>query len=143
MNIVAATVVGLGLLLGPWLAGPASAGPALDQLRAQIDRVIKVLDDPTMKQDGQVHERRVAVRKVAEDIFDFQETAKRSLARHWQPRTPAEHAEFVKLFADLLERSYISKIETYGGERMAYLRPTVEGGPAGLRPRILPRSRRG
>jgi phospholipid transport system substrate-binding protein len=140
MNIVVATVVGLGLLLGPWLAGPASAGPALDQLRAQIDRVIKVLDDPTMKTDGQVRERRAAVRKVAEDIFDFQETAKRSLARHWQPRTPAEQAEFVKLFADLLERSYISKIETYGGERIAYLGDTVEGDQAVVRTRIVTRS---
>src|SRR5512146_1112181 len=119
MRGVVAAVVGLALALGP-LAVPAPAGPALDQLRTQIDRVLKVLDDPEMKKDGHIKERRAAVRKVADDIFDFQETAKRSLARHWQPRTPAEQAEFVRLFADLLERSYISKIELYGGEKIAY-----------------------
>ena len=137
MSAVVAVVLGLGLLLGPWLAGPAHAGPALDQLRAQIDRVLKVLDDPDMKRESRAKDRRQAVRKIAEDIFDFQETAKRSLARHWQPRTPAERDEFVRLFADLLERSYISKIELYGGERIAYLGDQVEGDQALVRTRIV------
>jgi phospholipid transport system substrate-binding protein len=77
---------------------------------------------------------------VADDIFDFQETAKRSLARHWQPRTPAEQAEFVRLFADLLERSYISKIELYGGEKIAYLGDTIDGDQAIVRTRIVTKS---
>jgi phospholipid transport system substrate-binding protein len=140
MKAVVATIIGLGVVLGPWLVSPARAGAALEQLRAQIDRVIKVLDDPGMKKESQPKERRAAVRKVADDIFDFQETAKRSLARHWQPRTPAEQAEFVKLFADLLERSYISKIETYGGEKIAYLGDTIEGDQALVRTRIVTRS---
>jgi len=57
-----------------------------------------------------------AVRKVAVEIFDVQETAKRALGRHWQARTPAEREEFVQLFADLLERTYINKIDLYGRE---------------------------
>jgi phospholipid transport system substrate-binding protein len=140
MRDVVAAVVGLALALGPWLAVPAQAGPALDQLRAQIDRVLKVLDDPEMKKDGHVKDRRAAARTVADDIFDFQETAKRSLARHWQPRTPAEQAEFVRLFADLLERSYISKIELYGGEKIAYLGDTIDGDQAIVRTRIVTKS---
>jgi phospholipid transport system substrate-binding protein len=137
MSAVVAAVLGLGLLLGPWLAAPARAGAPLDQLRAQIDRVLKVLDDPDMKKDGRAHDRRVAVRKIADDIFDFHETAKRSLARHWQPRTAAERDEFVRLFADLLERSYISKIELYGGEKIAYLGDAVDGDQAIVRTRIV------
>jgi len=80
------------------------------------------------------------VRRVADDIFDFQETAKRSLARHWQPRSPAEQAEFVRLFADLLERSYISRIELYGGEKIAYLRDELDGDQAVVRTRIVTKS---
>ena len=76
-----------------------------------------------------------AMRKVADEIFDFQETAKRSLARHWQPRTPAEQMEFVRLFADLLERSYISRIELYGGEKIAYLGDALDGEQAVVRTR--------
>ena len=109
-------------------AGPVRAGVPLDQLRLQIDRVLKVLEDPELKKEARAKDRRVAVRKIANDIFDFNETAKRSLGRHWQGRTPAEQAEFVQVFSDLLERSYLSKIEVYGGEKIQYLSDSVEGG---------------
>ena len=137
MRAVFACVVGLGLLLGPWLAAPARAGAPLDQLKAQIDRVLKVLEDPDMKKDGRAKDRRTAVRKIADDIFDFGETAKRSLGRHWTSRTSGERDEFVRLFSDLLERSYISKIELYGGEKIAYLGDQLDGDQALVRTRIV------
>jgi phospholipid transport system substrate-binding protein len=137
MRGVVGAVLAVGLLLGPWLAGPARAGVPQDQLRAQIDRVIKILDDPELKKEGNSAARRTAVRKVAEEIFDFQETAKRSLARHWQPRTPAERDEFVRLFADLLERSYISKIELYGGEKIVYAAERIDGDAATVSTKIV------
>ena len=137
MRVLVACVLGLGVLLGPWLAVPARAGAPLDQLRAQIDRVLKILEDPDMKKDGRGKDRRLAVRKVADDIFDFQETAKRSLGRHWTTRSAAERDEFVKLFSDLLERSYISKIELYGGEKIGYLGDVLDGDQALVRTRIV------
>ena len=140
MKVVVTAIVGLALLLGPWVAAPARAGAPLEQLRGQIDRVLKIMEDPEMKKVAQSQQRRVAVRRVADDIFDFQETAKRSLARHWQPRSPAEQAEFVRLFADLLERSYISKIELYGGEKIAYLGDALDGDQALVRTRIVTKS---
>jgi phospholipid transport system substrate-binding protein len=90
-----------------------------------------------MKKENRGRDRRTAVRKIADDIFDFQETAKRSLARHWQTRTAAERDEFVRLFSDLLERSYISKIELYGGEKIAYLGDVLDGDQAMVRTRIV------
>jgi phospholipid transport system substrate-binding protein len=115
----------------------AWAGAPTDQLRSQIDRVVKTVEDPELKKDSRARERRVAVRKIADEIFDFNETAKRSLARHWLQRSPAERKEFVDLFASLLERSYISKIELYNGERIAYLGDTVDGDQATVRTKIV------
>ena len=109
-------------------AAPARAGAPLEALKLQIDRVLKVLDEPELKKPDKVKDRRLAVRKIANDIFDFNETAKRSLGRHWLARTPAEQTEFVQLFSDLLERSYLSKIELYGGEKIQYVSDTVENG---------------
>jgi phospholipid transport system substrate-binding protein len=137
MRVVVAAVLALGLALAPWVATPAFAGPALDQLKMQIDRVLKVLENPEMKRESNGLARRAAVRKVADDIFDFEETAKRSLARHWQPRTPSERDEFVKLFADLLERSYISKIELYGGEKIVYVSDTMDGDVSNVKTKII------
>jgi phospholipid transport system substrate-binding protein len=124
----------LSLVVGP---NPAWAGAPTDQLRAQIDRTVKILDDPELKKDGRQRERRGAVRQVANDIFDFSETAKRSLARHWAPRTPAEREEFVQLFTDLLERSYISKIELYGGEKIRFVGEAVDTDGAVVRTRLV------
>jgi len=126
------------LLLLP-LAGPdrAWAGAPTDQLRAQIDRAVKILEDPELKKDGRQKDRRGAVRQVANDIFDFSETAKRSLARHWTPRTQAERDEFVGLFTDLLERSYISKIELYGGEKIQFVGESIEGEGAVVRTKLV------
>ena len=113
------------------------AGQPTDELKARIDRVIRVLEEPELKKESKVKERRVAVRKIANEIFDFGETAKRSLARHWSPRTPAEREEFVALFADLLERSYISKIELYGGEKIAYVGEAIDGDQATVRTKLV------
>ena len=66
-------------------------------------------------------------RTVAEDICDFTEIARRSLGPHWQLRSAAEREEFTRLFADLLEHSYISKIETYLTDNIQYLGDTVDG----------------
>ncbi|HEX3177675.1 MAG TPA: ABC transporter substrate-binding protein [Methylomirabilota bacterium] len=118
----------------------ALAGVPTDQLRMQVDRVLKLLDDPALKAPDKANERRVAVRKVAEDIFDFGETAKRSLGRHWAARTPQERDEFTKLFGDLLERSYISKIELYGGEKIQYVGDRIEGDTAIVQSKLLTKS---
>jgi phospholipid transport system substrate-binding protein len=135
-----AVILALGFALSVVAADPADAGAPSDQLKTQIDRVLKVLDDPELKKDGRSRERRVAVRKIANDIFDFGETARRSLARHWQGRTPAERDEFVQLFSDLLERSYISKVELYGGEKIQYLGDAVEGEQAKVQTKLLTKS---
>ena len=115
----------------------AWANSPTDQLRTRIERVVKTVDDPELKKDNKVKERRTAVRKIADEIFDFNETAKRSLAHHWLQRTPAERKEFVDLFANLLERSYISKIELYNGERIAYLGETIDGDLATVRTKLV------
>ena len=125
------------LLVAPLAAREATAGAPTDQLRGQVDRVLKLLDDPALKAPDKAKDRRVAVRKVADDIFDFGETAKRSLGRHWAARTPQERDEFVQLFGDLLERSYISKIELYGGEKIQYVGDKIEGETAIVQSKLL------
>ena len=129
-------LVAVALVVSVLVARDGWAGPPTELLRAQIDRVVRTLEEPELKKEGKVRERRAAVRKIAEDIFDFTETAKRSLGRHWQPRTSAERKEFVDLFANLLERSYLSKIELYNGEKIAYLGDSVDGDQAIVRTKI-------
>jgi phospholipid transport system substrate-binding protein len=109
----------------------AWAGPPTDQLRDGVDRVIAILRGPQLEGDSQVIPRRAAISKVAAEIFDFAEMAKRSLGQHWDRRTAAERREFVRLFTDLIERSYISKVDQHAAAaKMAYGVETVDGDDA-------------
>jgi phospholipid transport system substrate-binding protein len=118
----------------------AQAGIPTDQLRGAIDRVVKTLDNPSLKGEGKLPERRAAVRKIANDIFDFGEIARRSLGRHWAARSEAEQKEFVALFGDLLERAYIAKIDVYGGEKILYTAERAEGEIAIVSTKIISRN---
>ena len=113
------------------------AATAQEQLKGAIDRVVSTLDDPTMKGEGKAADRRAAVRKIANEIFDFAEIARRSLGRYWQPLSEPQRSEFVGLFGDLLERSYISKIETYGGEKIVYSGERMDGDLAVVSTKII------
>jgi phospholipid transport system substrate-binding protein len=115
----------------------AQAGPPTDQLRNRVDRVIQVLSDPEMMKASRTAERRASMRRIAGEIFDFNEISRRSLGRYWQPRTPAEREEFVRLFADLLERAYVSKLELYSGEKIEYAGEVPDGDVTTVKTRII------
>jgi phospholipid transport system substrate-binding protein len=118
-------------------AEDSRATTAQEQLKGAIDRVVTTLESPALKGDGKIAERRIAVRKIANEIFDFGEIARRSLGRYWQPLSETQRGEFVGLFADLLERSYISKIELYGGEKIIYSGERVDGDLATVSTKII------
>jgi phospholipid transport system substrate-binding protein len=127
----------LALLIAAAIAPQAWAGEPADQLFGQIDRVLKVLDDPELRKAAKSQERRQAIRQIANDILDVEEITKRSLGRHWQARTAAEREEFIQVFGDLLERAYIGKMEIYTGEKVAFLGDTIDGDLATVRTKIL------
>ena len=115
------------------VAVPAWAGAPTEQVRQYTDQVQKILGDPALRSV----DKRAAVRKVAVEVFDVNETARRALGPHWQSRTPSERDEFVRLFADLLERTYISKIDLYGGERLRYTSEAIDGEFAIVRAKVV------
>jgi len=126
-------------LAGLVACAPASAdaGAPTDQLKSSVEQIIKVLEDPALKAESRAADRRAAIRKEAEGVFDFGETAKRALGRHWQNLSDKDRQEFTGLFTDLIERAYISKIERYSGERIAYAGEAVDGGLATVRTRFV------
>ena len=115
-------------------AVPARAGAPTDALKQSVDQVVKILSDPALREKPEA--RHAQVRKVAESIFDYPDTARRSLGQHWTARTPEQQQEFIKLFADILDRSYVSKIDLYQGERVQYTGETIDGNEATVKTMI-------
>jgi len=119
-----------------FLAAPAIAGEPTEHLKSSIDQVIKVLEDPGLKAEGSTDKRRAAIREVAGETFDFGEAAKRSLGKHWQGLSEEDRQEFTGLFADLLERGYIARIEEYSGEKIVYSGDNIDAGAATVKTRF-------
>ncbi|MFZ1060926.1 MAG: ABC transporter substrate-binding protein [Candidatus Rokuibacteriota bacterium] len=119
---------------------PAWAVTPTEQLKGSIDKIIPILEDPTLKGDAKLKERRAAIRRVATDVFDFTESARRALGPHWERRTAEERQEFARLLGDLLERAFASRLEQYAGERIQYTGEAVDGNLATVKTRIITKS---
>jgi len=112
------------------------AGEATNQIKGTIDEVIKILNIKELKKPGKEKDRQTRIRATIEKRFDFAEMAKRSLGIYWKQRTPEEQKEFTSLFSDLLEDTYIRKIERYEDEKVEYNSEKVEGSYADVKTTI-------
>lgn len=119
-----------------------------DVVRSAVMRVILTLEDaqfnrPEPQQAGRPspEKARLEIRRIATELFDFEEVARRALSRHWASRTKQEQAEFVSLFTDLLERSYLNRIEAYAGERIIYTSEVIDGTYATVRSKLVAQRR--
>ncbi len=115
----------------------AIAGEATDQVRQTVDAVMEVLNNKELKKPENRELREKKIRDIIDRRFDFEEMAKRSLALNWSKRTPEERKEFVTLFSDLLESTYIKKIERYENEKIVYLDERITGQYAIVRTKIV------
>ncbi len=108
-----------------------------DDVKGTIDRVLKIVQDPILKLQAKTKERRAEIRKTVGERFNFNEMARRSLATHWRDRTPQEQQEFINLFTDLLERSYVDKIENFSDEKILYLGEQIDGDSATVKTKVI------
>ncbi len=135
----------MGKTLAAWImVAGAVAAPAMgprETVESAVGRVVTLLQDgdavKTESTARQAADRRTEIRRLARELFDFEEVTRRTLSRHWAARSADERAEFVALFTDLLERSYVTRVEAYAGENIAYFGEAVDASYATVRSKIL------
>jgi phospholipid transport system substrate-binding protein len=129
----------VGMVLGT--VSGAQAGPVTDQLRDDLARVFRVIEETSVERAGangiDVGKRREAIRRVAAPVFDWREMTSRTLGQHWQARSEAERTEFVQIFSDLVNRAYITQLERYSGEAIRYISERIEGDLGGVSTRFV------
>ena len=106
-----------------------------EEVKKAVDEVVRIVSDKEMKKNDQ--KRRQALKKTISTIFDYNEMAKRSLGKHWNPRSAAEKKQFAELFASLLENSYASKIESYNNEKIVYLKESTDSDHAEVKSKVV------
>jgi len=129
MGVLGVTVATMFVIF-PNVGSRVRASEATDQIRAAIDQMYRLVAT------GSTAETREAVRKAADRMFDWAAMAEGALGQHWRERTRDERAEFVRLFRDVFERAYLSKIQLADAERFAYLGDTIEGDHTVVRTQI-------
>ena len=135
--VLAISMVALATGAYPAAAQPKAADQTapLDLVKATVSRVLAIVQAPrVIANDGR--QRRAEIRRAAQGLFDFREMARLTLAQHWKDRSAPEQEEFVQLFTELLERSYLTTIENYAGEKITFQGESISGPYAQVRSRI-------
>ena len=121
----------LSIAVSSWAVEPMEA------IKQTTDKILTIVTNPALKPPSKAAEKEKLIRQVVDERFDWEEMARRSLATHWAKRTPEERKEFVPLFSDLLERTYMKKVEDYSGEKVLYEGETQDGDYAVVKVKIV------
>ena len=121
------------------LTSVAYAGIPTEQVRATADRVLEILNDPKFAGGGAKQEQRELLRATIYPRFDFDEMSRRSLGPTWRRISKAEQEEFVQLFKQLLEESYINNIQGFHGEKIIYGSELQEQDYARVDTKLIPK----
>jgi phospholipid transport system substrate-binding protein len=104
---------------------PAYAGAPMEKLRADVKKVLDVLKDPSRKAELAKDIKNDKILPIYEAMFDDVELSKRALARNWNNLSVSQRREFVKLFRQLLEKTYGDKILSYNDEKVVFDKETM------------------
>ena len=107
------------------LSIPVYAGVPMTTAEASVNRVLDVLRDAKLKSPAAKEIKKEKLRIIYKDMFDEIEFSKRTLTRNWNKFSPAERVEFVKLFEQVLEKSYIDKILDYSNEKIDFYKESM------------------
>lgn len=118
-------IVALTILILLLFSLPVYAGPPLDAVQSNVNKVLEVLRDPKLKAASAKEIEKEKLRLIYERMFDDVELSKRTLSRHWNSMNVAQRKEFVLLFRQVLEKAYIDKILAYTDEKIVFERETM------------------
>jgi phospholipid transport system substrate-binding protein len=119
-----ALVGGLAMLIGAVRISERTAFAdtgATEVTRTMVDQSLHILRDTATP----LPQRRRQLREVIEPSFDFTEMSRSALGFHWRSLSPQQRAEFTKLFTAFIEDAYLSKIQDYSGQQVAFLKETT------------------
>jgi len=104
-----------GLLMT--LAGAAfAADNATESVRTSVDAIIAILKDAALDKPA----KREKIRGVIAERFDFRAMSQSTLATNWKKASQEEQRQFVALFAELIQNTYIGRVEAYTNETVKY-----------------------
>jgi phospholipid transport system substrate-binding protein len=116
---------GIVLLMLCLVSLPAYAGVPLNTVQTNVNNVLDVLRDPKLKSASAKEIKKEKLRLIYKGMFDEGEFSRRTLGRNWSKFNPAQQKEFIQLFEQVLEKSYIDKIFSYTNEKIEFYKENM------------------
>ena len=117
--------IGLGVLIFFLAVLPAYAGPPLDMVQTNVNKVLDVLRDPKLKAESVKKIKKEKLEAIYEQMFDEVELAKRTLGGNWNKLNTSQQQEFTELYRQVLEKAYIDKILSYTNEKIVFPKENI------------------
>jgi phospholipid transport system substrate-binding protein len=112
----------LAVVLLLYCPATAMAMTPIETIKAPIDATITILNDPKYLGKETRLAQRDEIWKKVKPMFDFDEIAKRTVARKWADFSADEKVAFRDVFAQFLGNTYIDKVQgEYHNEQIVYL----------------------
>lgn len=97
------------------------AGVATDRIKTATDKLIVILTDHDLDPPEMEEKRANMIRETVNTVFDWEAFSQRALGRHWKNLNKNEKEEFIPLFGQLIERTYMDKTRQYSGQQMNFI----------------------
>jgi phospholipid transport system substrate-binding protein len=101
------------------------AGPPLEAVKTQVNKVMDVLRDSSLKGESGKKVKREKIRSISDNMFDYTELSKRTLGQNWSKLNAGQQTEFLGLYKKLLEDAYADKIIAYTDEKVVFGKETA------------------
>ncbi len=110
-------VVSCVLLVSLFMVSPCWGVTAMETMVKTTDEILIILESGDTHDVDVWQQQRKLVAVIVSKHFDMREMSKRSLAKYWKRRTPAEQDEFVLLYTKLIHNTYIERLRAFSGSK--------------------------
>jgi phospholipid transport system substrate-binding protein len=108
---------------------PAGSSPMAD-LKKSNATLKKLFQKQSPSWSPENDAKKSEMRKIVSGFLDFEELARRALAKHWDEITPKQRTEFVGVLRDLIERNYIRQVHGQPNYDLSFSKEAINGSEA-------------
>jgi len=93
-----------------------------DTISPAINNILDILRNKNMESSA----KKAKIKDIIYKHFDLEETARRVMGINWRQLSPYQQKIFTDKFKELMENSYINKIDTYADEEVVFNKTQVQ-----------------
>jgi phospholipid transport system substrate-binding protein len=104
----------------------AQAGVATDRIKAATDKLLEIVTNHDLDPPEMAEQRAHMIRETVDSVFDWGAFSQRALGKNWRKLSKEQKDEFIVLFGQLIERTYMDKTRQYSGQKLSFIKEETD-----------------